>query len=104
MERLRERLRSPSSATGFTILHGLGGIGKTSLAVEYAHNFAHEYPAGRWQAKCGGAADLNEALTRLASRLGVDFHPQEPAASSGTRSASPRSSACIIMCATCSGV
>ncbi len=54
-------------------------MGKTSLAVEYAHSYAHEYPAGRWQVKCGAAADLGEALASLAGRLGIGFSGQEPA-------------------------
>ena len=79
MERLRKRLVTPAGSTGFTILHGLGGMGKTSLAIEYGHNFADHYPAGRWQARCAGAPGIHHALTTLAGPLGLSFHEQEPA-------------------------
>jgi len=79
MEWLRRRLASPSSCADLVVLHGLGGMGKTSLAVEYAHNFAHEYLAGRWQAKCGRRKGLYEALAGLAPELGIEFHLNEPA-------------------------
>ena len=49
-----------------TAVHGLGGMGKTALAVEYAHAFAHEYPGGRWQVRCEGRDDLRVALVSLA--------------------------------------
>ena len=42
LDELRESLRSGGSAV-VQALHGMGGIGKTALAVEYAHRFAAEY-------------------------------------------------------------
>jgi hypothetical protein len=31
-----------------TAITGLDGVGKTTLAIEYSHAFAHEYPGGCW--------------------------------------------------------
>lgn len=39
---LRERLTAGSRAV-VQALHGWGGVGKTSMAIEYAHRFAGEY-------------------------------------------------------------
>ncbi len=50
----REELRHlhEQLATGavglVTAVHGLGGQGKTELAVTYGHAYAHDYPAGLW--------------------------------------------------------
>jgi tetratricopeptide (TPR) repeat protein len=78
MLQLHKRLVKPESVAGFTILHGLGGMGKTSLAMEYAHNFAHEYPAGRWQVKCRDAQDLTTALATLEGPLGLHLSNDQP--------------------------
>jgi hypothetical protein len=32
-----------------TAVNGIGGLGKTALAIEYTHAFADEYGGGRWQ-------------------------------------------------------
>ena len=44
---IRERLLGGDRAVVQT-LHGMGGVGKTQLATEYAHRFASEYDIGWW--------------------------------------------------------
>ncbi len=56
-----------------TAVHGLGGMGKTALALEYAYAFAHEYPAGRWQVRCEGRDDLRAAVASLAGARDLEF-------------------------------
>ncbi len=48
-----------------TTVHGMGGLGKTELALAYAHASAHEYGGGRWQLVCTGRDSLDLVLTRL---------------------------------------
>ena len=47
LARLREQLCSGQRAS-VQVLHGIGGVGKTELAVEYAHLFANEYEVVWW--------------------------------------------------------
>jgi hypothetical protein len=58
-------------------VHGLGGVGKTTLAVEYAHAFAAEYGGGRWQVRCEGKEDLRSAIVELAPALRIEFTETE---------------------------
>jgi len=60
-----------------TTVHGLGGVGKSALATEYAHAFAAEYPGGRWLVNCEGQEDLAVALLALATPLGIEFTEAE---------------------------
>ncbi|MCB2188395.1 MAG: tetratricopeptide repeat protein [Deltaproteobacteria bacterium] len=56
-----------------TTAHGLGGMGKTTLAVAYAHAFAHEYGGGRWLIPCAGQDDLRLVLAGLHHAPGLAF-------------------------------
>jgi tetratricopeptide (TPR) repeat protein len=50
-----------------SVIHGLPGIGKTSLAIQYAHTYSDFYSGGRWFIRCAGKSDLVLALSVLRS-------------------------------------
>ncbi len=76
LRRLREQV-SLGKLGVLTAVHGLGGMGKTALATEYAYAFAHEYPAGRWQIRCEGRDDLRSAFVSLAGVRDFEFEFSE---------------------------
>ncbi|MEK6301223.1 MAG: toll/interleukin-1 receptor domain-containing protein [Acidobacteriota bacterium] len=76
LRRLRETVALKKIGV-LTAVHGLGGMGKTALANEYAHAFAHDYGGGRWQVRCEGREDLVVAITTLGPALGVEFTDAE---------------------------
>ena len=62
-------------------LHGLGGQGKTALAVQYAYAYAEHYAAGgRWKLSCEGRASLAEVLEQL---VGLNVVPPPPREATG---------------------
>ncbi|MGV9247968.1 FxSxx-COOH system tetratricopeptide repeat protein, partial [Streptomyces sp. NPDC003710] len=67
--RLRQILAA-SSRVAVQALHGRGGVGKTQLAVEYAHRFAGEYELAWWIA-AEDPALLPDQLAQLATRIGA---------------------------------
>ncbi len=46
-------------------INGMGGMGKTELALTYAHAFAQAYPGGRFFVRCENKPNLREALLCL---------------------------------------
>jgi hypothetical protein len=72
LEDLHARLQAESAAavvpTG--ALHGLGGVGKTQLALEFAHRFASDYDIA-WWIPAELSTSATAALAALAGRLGV---------------------------------
>jgi TIR domain/NB-ARC domain len=72
LEIIRERLQAGSggASTQVSVVHGLGGVGKTQLVLEYAHWHAAEYDLIWWipaQRRTTAVA----ALAALAQELGV---------------------------------
>jgi hypothetical protein len=66
---VRERLRVGGSAV-VQALHGLGGVGKTQLAVEYAHRFAREYETV-WQIAAERSGLIGDQFAALGVELGI---------------------------------
>jgi hypothetical protein len=66
---LRESLLSGQQAV-VQALHGMGGIGKTQIALEYAHRFAGQYDLV-WWIDAEQSAQIPVHYTELADRLGI---------------------------------
>jgi tetratricopeptide (TPR) repeat protein len=66
---LRAGLTSGKSMALTQAIHGMGGVGKTQLAVEYAYRFASEYDIV-WWVQSEKPATLVDDYGRLAEKLG----------------------------------
>jgi hypothetical protein len=83
-EQALEKLRTQLTSGGPAVirqppqaLYGLGGIGKTEIAAEYAHRFSSEYDVV-WWIRADQEDSIRSALVGLGRRLGLqDFHPEE---------------------------
>ncbi|KOX33346.1 MULTISPECIES: FxSxx-COOH system tetratricopeptide repeat protein [unclassified Streptomyces] len=69
LTRLREGLLSPRQSP-VQVLHGMGGIGKTQIALAYAHRFGGQYDLV-WWIDAEQADQLPVHYTELADRLGI---------------------------------
>jgi len=73
LEQLHARLQAEATAavvpTG--AVHGLGGVGKTQLALEFSHRFASDYDIA-WWIPADEPTSATAALAALARRLGVE--------------------------------
>ena len=68
--RLRRQLQSHMTALLPHALHGMGGVGKTQLAIEYAYRFATDYQLV-WWVPAAETAMVRAALADLAPLLGL---------------------------------
>jgi cellulose biosynthesis protein BcsQ/tetratricopeptide (TPR) repeat protein len=78
LRQLRDLLRSHGvTAVPPVTIQGLGGIGKTQLAIEYAHRFKADYDIV-WWLNCGQSQYVDASLGDLGSRLREEFAASIP--------------------------
>jgi tetratricopeptide (TPR) repeat protein len=71
LERLGEALRTSSTASVLPqALHGMGGVGKTQLVIEYVYRHLNDYDLVWWIA-AEQTSSVLASLTQLAERLGL---------------------------------
>lgn len=70
LDNLRSKVTAGATALVPHALHGLGGVGKTQLAIEYAYRYASEYKVV-WWIRADQTALVRSSLAGLAQRLGI---------------------------------
>jgi tetratricopeptide (TPR) repeat protein len=82
---MRDKPAAVTQALGRVAVQGMGGVGKTSLAVEYANRFRAFY-AGVWWCPAEKRESLTSSLAALAVMLGVAV-PEESNAEMAAKAA-----------------
>lgn len=78
LRQLRDELRTRRMAVFQPLtLHGLGGVGKTQVALEYAHRFRADYDIIWWM-DCGQAQYVDASLADLGQQLREQFGVSVP--------------------------
>ncbi len=78
LHELREQLRGLSPAFGRPVaLLGTAGVGKTAIALEYAHRFMNDYDLVCW-IRCGRPAEIDVRVAEIASLLEDRFGVRGP--------------------------
>ncbi|MBX9396398.1 tetratricopeptide repeat protein [Streptomyces sp. TRM72054] len=70
LELLDQRLREGTTTVLPEAIHGMGGVGKTQLAIEYAYRHQSEYDIV-WWIPAERPGQIGQALVELAQRLGL---------------------------------
>ena len=79
LRELREQLRSHGRSVVLPVtLQGLGGVGKTQIALEYAHRFRTDYDLV-WWLDCGQPQFIDASLADLALQMQSAFGITAPA-------------------------
>lgn len=60
-----------------TAVHGVGGLGKTAIAFQYAYAYANFYPGGRWYLGCANETSLASVIKRLDADLNITLTEDE---------------------------
>lgn len=71
LRRLRDAVESHESAVVAQTMHGLGGVGKTALALQYAHTCRSNYDVVWWI-----SADSSDSVTAGLAALGFRLNPR----------------------------
>ncbi|MGH3899075.1 MAG: FxSxx-COOH system tetratricopeptide repeat protein [Pseudonocardiaceae bacterium] len=93
LSQLGERLTAGGTTAVLpAALHGMGGIGKTQMAVEYVYKHLHDYDL-IWWIQASQQAQIRTGFTELAQRLGLtgssEAHTAVPAVREALRLGQP---------------